>query len=98
MATVIPRRQSVQYDGTNGPSIDALLGAGSGYWQLVHDTGTEIQWTGSDMEPDWLTVPAGGWLILSDSGNGYLENQGGALTPAEYEARYAEVNTAALDT
>lgn len=98
MPYVIPRRQSVQYDGSNGAAIDAMLGAGSGYWQLVHDIGTEVQWTGSDLEPDWLTVPVGGWLILSDSGNGYMENQGGALTQADYESRYAEVSNTALDT
>ena len=63
MATVTPKQESMQYDGTNGTALVAWLDGAS--YTITSDTGTQLVLT--DFEGSRKTIPLSGWVVRSAS-------------------------------
>ncbi len=83
MAIVVPYKESIQYDGTNGTFIiDTWL---NGEVTLVSDTGTTLTW--QNFEESTKSVTTGGWLIKETGAFGDPQT----YTNAQYQAYYVEL-------
>ncbi len=83
MALVVPYKESIQYDGTNGSYIiDTWLG---GAVTLLSDTGTTLTWR--NYEESVRSVNVNGWLVkgvVNDS-------DPGSYTNTDYAAYFLEL-------
>lgn len=88
MAIVVPYKESIQYDGTNGSFIIGTWVTGA--TDFVSDNGTTLTW---ENEEDAIrTVNSGGWLIkVSDT-----DGDPTTLTNAEYLTQYVEIDPPVL--
>lgn len=68
---VVPRNRAVQYDGTNGTEIEALIDD----FTIITDSGTSLAFTSGGAP--W-SVPSGGFIIFNEAGSVYdtLNTQG----------------------
>lgn len=68
---VVPRNRAVQYDGTNGTEIEALIDD----LTIITDSGTSLAFTSGGAP--W-SVPSGGFIIFNEAGSVYdtLNTQG----------------------
>ena len=83
MAFVVPYKESIQYDGTNGSFIiDTWLG---GAVTLVSDTGTTLTW--ENIEHDVKAVPLDGWLVKVQAADQNPAN----YTDSDYMSQLVEV-------
>ncbi|PWG08786.1 hypothetical protein DF268_36055 [Streptomyces sp. V2] len=83
MPIVVPRYESMQYTGNNGPAVLEWL---CGSVDLVSDDGAElvVAFLGSQRH-----VPSGGWVIAAGGGNG-LRNFLAEQTDADYKTGWRE--------
>lgn len=84
MPLVVPRYESMQYDGTNGPAvIDWLCGTA----ELVSDDGHELV---LDVVGSQRTIAAGGWVIAGAGGTDFRVFSTEA-TAGDYAAYWLEL-------
>lgn len=83
MALVVPYRESIQYDGTNGTYIiNTWLG---GTVTLISDTGTTLTW--ENFEESIRSVNTGDWVLKSEPG----DQDPQPWPAAQYTARFVEL-------
>lgn len=83
MAHVVPYRESIQYDGTNGSYIINTFFNNS--VTLVSDTGTELTWTAFDNIE--RTLALGDWTFRNNGDN----SSPSSVTNADYLAGWVEI-------
>lgn len=83
MAHVVPYRESIQYDGTNGTYIISTWLNGS--VTLISDTGSVLTWENN--ESVQRNIPVGGWVI-KDNGDNYDPS---GRTNTQYHNEWVEV-------
>lgn len=83
MAIVVPYKESIQYDGTNGSYIIGTWVTGA--TDFVSDNGTTLTW--ENEENAIRTVNVSGWVVKRSNTDGDPEQ----LTNAEYLERYVEL-------
>ncbi|MGJ5897960.1 hypothetical protein ACSCBZ_39340 [Streptomyces niveiscabiei] len=85
MPIVVPRYESMQYTGTNGPDVLAWL---CGTVDLVSDDGVElvVNFIGSRRH-----IPVGGWVIASGGGNDTFRSFAGEFSTADYTNNWLEL-------
>lgn len=90
MAYVVPKVQSIMFDGTNNAEVEALIT--NPYFAVVQSDETRIKWQNTgEMEATYATLDAGEWLLYQDYGAGGT----GPVThvsDADYQARYHEIS------
>lgn len=82
MAYVVPRLESIQYNGSNGAALSQMVVA-SGYWTLNQGYVGGIRWIGA--EGDRITIPDGGYLVHDGQGSFW------GMSADDYQARYHEI-------
>lgn len=83
MPYVTPRLESIQYTGSNGTAVSALVASFGNYWTPDPSYVGGLRWTGA--EDDNLTLPTGGYLVYNANG------VNDAMTQESYEAYYHEI-------
>lgn len=83
MAHVVPYKESIQYDGTNGTYIINTFFNNS--VTLVSDTGTALTW--ADFDNQQHTVPLNGWTLRNNGGN----ESPPVMSNADYLTTWVEV-------
>lgn len=84
MANVVPRLNSIQYDGSNVEALQQIVFV-SDYWQRGTSTVTPdyAEWVGP--EGNRIRVPVGGYLVYNEGSTTLV-----GLSQEDYQTQYRE--------